>query len=46
MGRRVRLTIVFRDDAGVIDVGTRETLGTFRLEAAPVSLGEDRWELR
>lgn len=46
LGRRVRFTVVFRDDSGAIDVSTRETLGTFRLEAAPVSLGEGRWELR
>ena len=46
LGRRVRLVGTFDDDDGNPDASTTETLGTYRLERAPVEDGEGRYELR
>lgn len=46
LGRRVRLVGTFDDDNGVPDTSTAETIGTFRMERAPVEDGQGRWELR
>ena len=46
LGRRVRLVGSFDDDDGNPDTSTTETLGTYRLERAPVEDGQGRWELR
>lgn len=46
LGRRVRLVGTFDDDDGNPDTSTTETLGTYRLERAPVEDGEGRYELR
>lgn len=46
VGRRVRLWGYFENDDGSTTTSLRQKLDTFRLEAAPVYLGEGRWELR
>lgn len=46
VGRRVRLWGYFLNDDGTTTTALRSKLDTFRLEAAPVYLGAQRWELR
>lgn len=46
VGRRVRLWGYFLNDDGTTTTSLRSKLDTFRLEAAPVYLGQGRWELR
>lgn len=46
VGRRVRLYGYFENDDGSTTTALRQQLDTFRLEEAPVYLGQGRWELR
>jgi len=46
VGRRVRLYGYFVNDDGSTTTSLRQQLDTFRLEEAPVYLGQGRWELR
>lgn len=45
VGRRVELRAVYIDDAGNSDGSNETTLGVFRLEKHPQSMGGDEWEL-
>ena len=46
VGRRVRLYGYFINDDGTTTTSLRRQLDTFRLEEAPVYIGQGRWELR